>query len=50
MQFVKIGKLSTIYVVPYKILKRVRNVAYELEFPQELAAVYTHFIDKEVCG
>ena len=31
------------YVVPYKILKRVGKVAYELELPAELAAVHPVF-------
>ncbi|WMV42086.1 hypothetical protein MTR67_035471 [Solanum verrucosum] len=43
MRFGKKVKLSPRYVGPYKILKRVGNVAYELEFPTELAAVYPVF-------
>ena len=35
MRFTKKGKLSPRYVVPYKIIKMVGNVAYELEFPVE---------------
>ena len=34
MRFGKKGKLSPRYVGPYKILKRVIKVAYELEFPE----------------
>ena len=36
-------KLSHMYVGPYKILKRVGKVAYELELPAELAAVHPVF-------
>ena len=36
-------KLSPIYVGPYKILKRVCNVAYESKFPAELTAVYSAY-------
>ena len=43
MRFVKKGKLSPRYVSPYKILKRVGKVAYELELPVELAAVHPIF-------
>ena len=39
----KKGKLSTRYVGPYKILKRVGKVAYELELPADLAAVHPVF-------
>ena len=34
MIFGKKGKLCPRYVGPYKILKRVIKVAYELEFPE----------------
>ncbi|WMV33195.1 hypothetical protein MTR67_026580 [Solanum verrucosum] len=43
MTFDKKGKLSHRYVGPYRILKRVGNVAYELELPAELAAVHLVF-------
>ena len=33
-------KLSPGYVVPYKILKRIGKVSYELELPTKLAAVH----------
>ncbi|WMV41123.1 hypothetical protein MTR67_034508, partial [Solanum verrucosum] len=36
-------KLSPRYVGPYRILTRVGNVAYELELPEELAAVHPVF-------
>ena len=37
------GKLSPWYIGPYRIAKRIDNVAYELEIPQELAAVHPVF-------
>ncbi|KAH0739920.1 hypothetical protein KY290_038625 [Solanum tuberosum] len=40
MRFGKKGKLSPRYIGPYRIAKRIDNVAYELELPQELAAVH----------
>ena len=43
MRFGKNEKLSPRYVGPYKILKRVGNVAYELELLAELAAVHPVF-------
>ena len=36
-------KLSPRYVGPYKILKRIGKVAYDLEFPAKLAAVHPVF-------
>ncbi|WMV07863.1 hypothetical protein MTR67_001248 [Solanum verrucosum] len=43
MRFGKKGKLSPRYIGPYRITKRIGNVAYELELPQELAAVHPVF-------
>lgn len=43
MKFRKRGKLSPRYVRPYGILRRMRNVAYELELPSELASVHPVF-------
>ena len=43
MRFVKKGKLNPRYIGPYKISKRIGNVAYELELPPELAAVHPVF-------
>ena len=43
MRFGKKGKLSPRYVGPYKILKRIGKVAYELELPAKLAAVHPVF-------
>ncbi|WMV57501.1 hypothetical protein MTR67_050886 [Solanum verrucosum] len=43
MRFGKKGKLSPRYIGPYRIAKRIGNVAYELELPQEIAAVHSVF-------
>ncbi|WMV36956.1 hypothetical protein MTR67_030341 [Solanum verrucosum] len=43
MRFGRKGKLSPQYIGPYRISKRMGNVAYELELPQELAAVHPVF-------
>ena len=43
MRFGKQGKLSPRYVGPYKILKRIGKVAYELELPAKLEAVHSIF-------
>ncbi|WMV46495.1 hypothetical protein MTR67_039880 [Solanum verrucosum] len=43
MRFGKKGKLSPRYIGPYRIYKRIDNVAYELEQPQELAVVHPVF-------
>ena len=42
-RFGKKEKISHIYVGPYKILKRIGKVAYELELQAELAAVHSAF-------
>ncbi|KAH0669343.1 hypothetical protein KY285_023504 [Solanum tuberosum] len=43
MRFGKKGKLSPRYIGPYRIAKKIGKVAYELELPQELAAVHLVF-------
>ncbi|XP_075100634.1 uncharacterized protein LOC142176558 [Nicotiana tabacum] len=43
MRFGKKGKLSPHYIGPYRIPRKIGQVAYELEFPQELAAVHPVF-------
>ncbi|GJW36282.1 putative reverse transcriptase domain-containing protein [Tanacetum coccineum] len=41
--FGKRGKLNPRYVGPFKVLERVRDVAYKLELPEELSRVYNTF-------
>ena len=43
MRFGNKGKLSHLYIGPYRISKRVDNVAYKLELPPELAVVHQVF-------
>ncbi|WMV59678.1 hypothetical protein MTR67_053063 [Solanum verrucosum] len=43
VRFGKKGKLNARYVGPYKILKRIGKVTYELELPAELVAVHPVF-------
>nr|GEZ79924.1 hypothetical protein [Tanacetum cinerariifolium] len=43
MRFGKRGKLNPRYVRPFKVLKKVGAVAYNLELPQELSRVYNTF-------
>ncbi|XP_015159593.1 uncharacterized protein [Solanum tuberosum] len=43
MRFDKKGKCSPQYIGPYRISKRIGNVAYELELLSELAVVHTVF-------
>ncbi|WMV41515.1 hypothetical protein MTR67_034900 [Solanum verrucosum] len=43
MRFGKKGKLRPRYIDRYRISKRGGNIAYELELPQELAAVHPVF-------
>ena len=43
MRFGKKEKLSPRYIGPYRIAKRIDNVAYEMELPLELAAVHPVF-------
>ncbi|WMV09456.1 hypothetical protein MTR67_002841 [Solanum verrucosum] len=43
MRFGKKGKLSPRYIGPYRIAKRIDNVAYELELPQKIAVVHPVF-------
>ena len=40
MRFGKKGKIILIYIVPYKILKRISKREYVSEFPAELAVVH----------
>ena len=43
IRFGKKGKLSPRYIGPYRIDKRIDNVANELELPQELVTVHPVF-------
>nr|GFA98637.1 putative reverse transcriptase domain-containing protein [Tanacetum cinerariifolium] len=43
IRFGKRGKLNPRYVRPFKVLKKVRAVAYKLELPQELSRVHNIF-------
>ncbi|GJX56990.1 putative reverse transcriptase domain-containing protein [Tanacetum coccineum] len=43
VRFGKRGKLNPRYVKPFKLLERVRAVAYKLELPQELSKVHNTF-------
>ncbi|XP_059291851.1 uncharacterized protein LOC132045314 [Lycium ferocissimum] len=43
MRFGKKGKLSPWYIRPYKIIRTVGKVAYELELPSELESVHPVF-------
>nr|GEW52654.1 reverse transcriptase domain-containing protein [Tanacetum cinerariifolium] len=43
VRFGKCGKLNTRYVGPFKVLEKVRAIAYKLELPQELSRVHNTF-------
>ncbi|GKE98459.1 putative reverse transcriptase domain-containing protein [Tanacetum coccineum] len=43
VQFGKQGKLNPRYVGPFKVLEKVRKVAYKLELPEELSRVHDTF-------
>ena len=43
MRFGKKGKLSPRYIGPYKIIRKVGQVAYELDLPSELESVHPVF-------
>ncbi|GKB89315.1 hypothetical protein Tco_0961587 [Tanacetum coccineum] len=43
VRFAKRGKLNSRYVGPFKVLAKVRKVAYRVELPQELSRVHHNF-------
>nr|GFB39492.1 putative reverse transcriptase domain-containing protein [Tanacetum cinerariifolium] len=43
VRFGKRGKLNPRYVGPFKVLERVRDVAYKLKLPEELSGVHNTF-------
>ncbi|GJY38642.1 putative reverse transcriptase domain-containing protein [Tanacetum coccineum] len=43
VRFGKQGKLNPKYVKPFKVLEKVRSVAYKFELPQELSRVHNTF-------
>ncbi|GKF89357.1 hypothetical protein Tco_0263320, partial [Tanacetum coccineum] len=43
VRFGKRGKLSPLYIGPFKILSRIGPVAYKLELPQELQGMHNTF-------
>nr|GFA61297.1 putative reverse transcriptase domain-containing protein [Tanacetum cinerariifolium] len=43
IRFGKRGKLNPRYVRPFKVLERIRDVAYKLDLPEELSRVHNTF-------
>nr|GFA80324.1 putative reverse transcriptase domain-containing protein [Tanacetum cinerariifolium] len=43
VRFEKQGKLNPRYVGPFKVLEKIRKVAYKLELPEDLSRVHNTF-------
>ncbi|GKD13554.1 hypothetical protein Tco_1197961, partial [Tanacetum coccineum] len=43
ISFGKRGKLNPRYIRPFKVLAKVRTIAYRLELPQQLSKVHSTF-------
>nr|GEW54550.1 putative reverse transcriptase domain-containing protein [Tanacetum cinerariifolium] len=43
VRFVKRGKLNPRYFGPFKVIERVRTIAYKLELPQKLSRIHNMF-------
>ncbi|GJR11722.1 hypothetical protein Tco_0794374 [Tanacetum coccineum] len=43
VRFGKQGKLNPKYVGPFKVIKRIRDIDYKLELPEELSRVHNTF-------
>ncbi|GKF42615.1 hypothetical protein Tco_0125957 [Tanacetum coccineum] len=43
VRFGKWGKLNPRYIIPFKVLEKVRSIAYQLELPEELSRVHNTF-------
>ncbi|GJS46409.1 putative reverse transcriptase domain-containing protein [Tanacetum coccineum] len=48
VRFGKRGKLNPRFVGPFKVIKRVRDIAYKLELPEELSRVHNTFHKKAI--
>ncbi|GKB61853.1 hypothetical protein Tco_0918039 [Tanacetum coccineum] len=48
VRFGKRGKLNPRYVEPFKVLAKVRKVAYKLELPQELSREPVEIMEREI--